>query len=67
MNKSELKSRMIINGDTGQILSKVLEISETTLSAKLNGKAEFTQSEIAKIKLRYNLKPEEVDSIFFNT
>lgn len=66
MDKSALKAKMIINNDTGMELSKALGISETTLSAKLNGKSEFTRSEIAKIKARYRLSATEVDDIFFN-
>ena len=66
MNKTALRIKMIENGDTGITLSKALGISETTLSAKINGKAEFTRSEIVKIKIRYKLTPEEVDNIFFN-
>lgn len=66
MDKSALKAKMIINNDTGMELSKALDISETTLSAKLNGKSEFTRSEIAKIKVRYRLSATEVDDIFFN-
>lgn len=66
MNKTELRAKMIINNDTGIILSKALNISETTLSAKINGKAEFTRSEIAKIKERYKLTAEDIDDIFFN-
>ena len=66
MDKVALKAKMIINNDTGMELSKALDISETTLSAKLNGKSEFTRSEIAKIKQRYNLSATEVDEIFFN-
>lgn len=66
MNKSALRAKMIIYGDTGITLAKALDISETTLSAKLNGKAEFTRNEIAKIKSRYKLSAEEVDEIFFN-
>lgn len=66
MDKTALKAKMIINDDTGIELSKALNISETTLSAKLNGKSEFTRSEIAKIKTRYKLTATEVDNIFFN-
>lgn len=66
MNKSELKIKMLINNDTGITLAKALDISETTLSAKINGKAEFTRKEIEIIKTRYNLSAEEVDKIFFN-
>ena len=66
MNKSALKARMVINDDTGISLSKALNISETTLSDKLNEKTEFTRSEIAKIKSRYKLSAEDIDNIFFN-
>lgn len=66
MNKLALKIKMIANNDTGKSLSKALGISNTTLSNKTNGKADFTRSEILKIKKRYSLSPEEVDSIFFN-
>lgn len=66
MNKSALRAKMVINNDTGNTLAKALNISETTLSAKINGKAEFTRNEIAKIKSRYKLSAEEVDNIFFN-
>lgn len=66
MNKTALRAKMIINNDTGITLSKALSISDTTLSAKMNGKAEFTRGEILKIKIRYNLSAEEVDKIFFN-
>ena len=66
MDKAALKAKMIINNDTGMELSKALGISETTLSAKLNGKSEFTRSEIAKIKERYRLSAIAVDEIFFN-
>lgn len=66
MNKTALRVKMLENNDTGITLSKFLDISKTTLSAKINGKAEFTRSEIAKIKSRYNLTADEVDNIFFN-
>ena len=66
MNKSALRAKMIINNDTGITLSKALGISDTTLSSKINGKAEFTQGEIVKIKQRYKLNAEDVDCIFFN-
>lgn len=66
MNKTALRIKMIANNDTGITLSKALDMSETTLSAKINGKAEFTRSEMAKIKARYKLSAEDIDSIFFN-
>jgi hypothetical protein len=66
MNKELFKSIMVLNGDTLKSLSKVLNISEQSLSCKINEKGtEFKQGEIVKIKNHYNLTPEQVESIFF--
>ena len=67
MDIAKLKSKMILYGDTGMKLAKVIGISPQTFSAKLNEKngAEFTKSEINKIKERYALSPEEMQDIFF--
>lgn len=56
---------MKLYGETGYILAEALGISANTLSKKINNKAEFTQSEIDKIKKKYDLTPAEIDSIFF--
>lgn len=66
MNKSMLRAVMIKNGDTQQTLAKFLGMALSTLNAKLNSKTEFTQTEIAAIKNRYNLTGEELSKIFFN-
>lgn len=65
MNKALLESKMKLYGDTGGTLSDYLGISRSTLSAKINEKAEFTQREISQIKSRYELSADEVDGIFF--
>ncbi len=66
MNKELFKSIMVLNGDTLKTLSKVLNISEQSLSCKINEKGtEFKQGEIVKIKNHYKLTPEQVESIFF--
>lgn len=66
MRKNELESVMKLNGDTGTTLSEYLGISRGSFSNKLNEKSqEFTQSEIAKIREKYSLSAEQVDSIFF--
>ena len=68
MNKRRLKSLMALHGDTGSTLAKVLGISETRFSAKLNERngAEFTKTEIGEIICRYKLSPDDVTEIFFN-
>lgn len=68
MNKKLLKSVMVKNGDTYQSLSKYLGITESALSNKINNKVSigFTQPEIYKIKAKYNLTSNELESIFFS-
>ena len=60
-------SKMKLFGDTQQILADALGMSLSRLNAKINETdgAEFTQSEITAIKIRYHLTAEEVDLIFF--
>lgn len=67
MNKRMLESKMKLFGDTCSTLAKALGITPQSFSAKkneTNGK-EFTQTEILKIKERYSLTAEEIDTIFF--
>jgi FixJ family two-component response regulator len=66
MNKELLRSIMVLHGDTNKDLAEALEISEQSVSGKINEKGtEFKQGEIAKIKDRYNLTPEQVEAVFF--
>ena len=67
MHTAKLRSVMVLHGDTNAVLAGVIGISPQTFSIKINERngAEFTQSEISKIRERYNLSPEEVDDIFF--
>ena len=68
MNSVLLKSYIVKNEDTQTKLAKALGISTSNLNEKINGKtASFRQNEIAAIKERYNLTPEEIDAIFFST
>lgn len=66
MNSKELRAIMVLNGDTYSDLANALGISEASLGNKINEKGtEFKQGEIARIKDRYNLTPDQVESIFF--
>ena len=57
---------MILNGDTNRDMAEVLNITEASFSAKINENGtEFKQGEISKIKEKYDLTPDQVDSIFF--
>lgn len=67
MNKNMLVSKMKLFGDNQIDLANALGISLTRLNAKINETdgAQFVQCEMAIIKFRYNLTPDEVDQIFF--
>lgn len=67
MNKSLLRSFMVLHGDTNRSLSDFLKISEQSLSNKINGNGtEFRQGEIALISRRYRLSAEQIEAIFFS-
>lgn len=59
-----LRAEMVLNGDNLNTLSDYLGIAHQTLSRKISGKADFTQSEMNKIKERYNLSDEKFGQIF---
>ena len=66
MNKILLKSKMVIKQDTNLTLAHAIGISPQRLSAKINetNGAEFTLKEMDKIRKRYNLNGQEIESIF---
>ena len=68
MNKNLLRSVMVLHDDTNITLAEYLGISDSTLSLKMNetNGAEFTQGEIKKIILRYDLTAEQTMKIFFS-
>lgn len=66
MNSALLRSIMVLHGDTNKDLADFLKISEVSVSNKINENGtEFKQGEIAKIKEKYDLTMEQVESIFF--
>ena len=66
MNKAMLRSIMLLHGDTNADLAELLKITVQSVSDKINERGtEFKQGEIAKIKDRYKLSAEQVESIFF--
>lgn len=64
--KAKLKAVLERYGQTQNDLAELLNITYQSVSIKLNGKSDFTQSEIFKIIHHYNLTPDEVMDIFFN-
>ena len=66
MKKEQLRSIMVLHGDTNKDLADYLGISEQSVSNKINENGtEFKQGEIARIKTKYNLSSEQIDIIFF--
>lgn len=64
-NTNELKAEIARHGDTMLTLAEKLDISTVSLSLKVNGKRDFRQREIAKIKEIYQLSNDRADAIFF--
>lgn len=66
MNKELLRSVMVLHNETNSDLAKLLNISEASVSAKINENGtEFKQGEIAKILKHYQLSDKQVTDIFF--
>lgn len=66
MKKEQLRSIMVLHGDTNKDLADYLGISEQSVSNKINENGtEFKQGEIARIKTKYNLSSDQIDNIFF--
>ena len=65
VNANLFKSKMIASGYTQKTLADELGISLCTLNSKINGKADFRQTEISAIMHLLSLSPEDVDHIFF--
>ena len=68
MNIAILKSFIVRYDGTQAALASAMDISLSRLNAKINetSGAEFTQSEIDFIRLRYQLSPEDINDIFFS-
>ena len=66
MTDSELLKKAI--SDSGIMLGKIAEclgMSRFTLRSRINGKSEFTASEIDKLTKLLNLSRDKRDAIFF--
>lgn len=63
MNERLLKAEMILYGDNLESLAEYLGMTRQTLSRKIK-EATFTQEEMTKIKIRYNLTDEKFAQIF---
>ena len=65
MDKALFRAFMVRYGDTQRTLAEALGISLSCLNAKINGKADFRQTEIAFLKERYKMNSDNISDIFF--
>lgn len=65
--KKKLKALLKKNGITQNEIADMLGLTYQTISIKLNGHKDFTQSEIRSLKIILHLSPEEIDDIFFSS
>lgn len=68
MNRARLEAQMKLYGDTQASLAKALNISESSLNSKINGRngGQFTHVQLIMIRDRYKLSCKEFDLIFFD-
>ena len=66
MELKKLKVKLFTKNLTYEDISRVLKISVPTFSNKINGKNEFTLSEVTKLSVYLNLSKEEKEEIFLN-
>ena len=65
VNKNLLKSKMILNNDSNKTLASKLNITEGSMSNKINSKNKFTPEEMNFIREDYNLTDVEFINMFF--
>ena len=63
--KRKLKALLKKNGITQNELADMLGLTYQTISIKMNGHKDFTQSEIRAIMTIFSLTPDELVDIFF--
>lgn len=64
VNINKLKSYLALRGMTIKDLAELIKMSISTLSNKINGRTEFTASEIAEVKTALDIPDEEILDIF---
>ena len=65
INVKLFKAKMAEHGDTQQDLAKELNLPQSGISARINGRVPFKKSEMALVRIRYNLSGEDMIRIFF--
>lgn len=66
MDKNKLKGKIVECGYNYKKVANSLEISETTLVSKINGKTKFNIDEVRYLSNILSLNNNEILKIFFN-
>ena len=61
-----MKAMIVRNNDTQEALAHALNLPQSAISNRINGKVDFRISEIQCIRKRYRLTAEALESIFFD-
>ena len=64
-NYNKLKGRIIEKYGSQSAFAEAFEVSENTMSLKLNNKVRFTSNDIVKAVDMLNIPPEEIGIYFF--
>lgn len=67
MDTELFKRVMLEKGDTQLSLAEAVNINHCRLSEKINGKRNWSQSELVRIKEHYSLTNDEFIRIFFHS
>ena len=67
MNKALMKAVIAKNNDTQEALAHALNLPQSAVSNRINGKIDFRVSEITRIRKRYKLTAKETVDIFFDS
>ena len=65
VNINLLRYFMSNHGDKQSDLASVLNLPQSALSARMNGKTDFRQKEMEAIRKRYGLSADDMQAIFF--
>ena len=65
MNTQLFRIYMVKNNETQKTLAEALNLPQSAVSARINGKTAFRQDEINIIRKRWNLSDKETVDLFF--
>ena len=64
-NKDKFRAKIIESGMTTSQVANALGVSESTLYRKMNGKSDFSRSEIQILRAELKMNTNEAERVFF--